>query len=97
MSSQFRHPPWRQPSLTHPNIYRWSTSLPRYAAGIVLVGVVKVTAGPGDQGAADAAGHGYLRASHADREQVIDVLKVAFMQGRLTRCHQLVTPVIEDL
>jgi Domain of unknown function (DUF1707) len=26
-----------------------------------------------------------LRASHADREQVIDVLKVAFVQGRLTK------------
>jgi hypothetical protein len=26
-----------------------------------------------------------LRASHADREQVIEVLKVAFVQGRLTK------------
>jgi hypothetical protein len=26
-----------------------------------------------------------LRASHADREQVVDVLKVAFVQGRLTK------------
>ncbi len=26
-----------------------------------------------------------LRASHADRDQVIDVLKVAFVQGRLTK------------
>jgi Domain of unknown function (DUF1707) len=39
-----------------------------------------VTAGPGDQ---RAAGRGRLRASHADREQVIDVLKVAYVQGRL--------------
>ncbi len=31
-----------------------------------------------------AAGHGRLRASHADREQVIDALKAAFVQGRLT-------------
>ena len=40
-----------------------------------------------------AAGHedrsagerGRLRTSHADREQAIDVLKAAFVQGRLTR------------
>jgi hypothetical protein len=32
-----------------------------------------------------AAGHGHLRASHADREHVIDVLKAAFVQGRLTK------------
>jgi len=46
--------------------------------------VVTVTAGPGDQGAADAA-RGYLRASHADREYVIDVLKAAFVQGMLSK------------
>jgi hypothetical protein len=46
--------------------------------------VVQVAAGPGDQGAADAA-RGYLRASHADREHVITVLKAAFVQGRLTK------------
>jgi hypothetical protein len=32
-----------------------------------------------------AAGGGQLRASHADREQVIEALKDAFVQGRLTR------------
>jgi hypothetical protein len=32
-----------------------------------------------------AGGRGRLRASHADREQVIDVLKAAFVQGRLTK------------
>jgi Domain of unknown function (DUF1707) len=32
-----------------------------------------------------AAGGGRLRAGHADREQVIEALKNAFMQGRLTR------------
>jgi hypothetical protein len=52
---------------------------------ILLVRVVPVTAGPGDQGAAEAAARGYLRASHADREQVIDVLKAAFVQGMLTK------------
>jgi hypothetical protein len=35
--------------------------------------------------AADAAGRGPIRASHADREQVIDVLKVAFVQGMLAK------------
>jgi DNA-binding XRE family transcriptional regulator len=30
-------------------------------------------------------GRGHLRASHADREQAIDVLKAAFAQGRLAR------------
>jgi hypothetical protein len=32
-----------------------------------------------------AAGRGRLRAGHADREQVIETLKDAFAQGRLTR------------
>jgi hypothetical protein len=44
-----------------------------------------VTAGPGDDLAAAAAGRGHLRASHADREQVIDALKAAFVQGRLAK------------
>jgi hypothetical protein len=32
-----------------------------------------------------AAGLGRLRAGHADREQVIEMLKNAFVHGRLTR------------
>ena len=32
-----------------------------------------------------AGGPGHLRASDADRERVIDTLKVAFIQGRLTK------------
>ena len=40
-------------------------------------------AGLGDEIAAGAGGRGDLRACHADREQVIGVLKVAFVQGRL--------------
>jgi hypothetical protein len=44
-----------------------------------------VTVGPGDEIAAGAGGRGHLRASHADREQVIDVLTAAFVQGRLTK------------
>jgi len=39
----------------------------------------------GDDRAARPAGRGRLRASHADREQVIDTLKNAFVQGRLTK------------
>jgi hypothetical protein len=41
-------------------------------------------AGPGDEMAAGTAGRGRLRASHADREQVIGALKAAFVEGRLT-------------
>jgi hypothetical protein len=44
-----------------------------------------VMAEPGDHGAAAAGGHGRLRASHADREQVIEALKNAFVQGRLDK------------
>jgi hypothetical protein len=35
--------------------------------------------------AAAAAGRGHLRASHADREHVIETLKAAFVQGRLAK------------
>jgi len=42
-----------------------------------------VIAGPGD--GLQAAGRSHLRASHADREQVIGTLKAAFVQGRLTK------------
>ena len=38
---------------------------------------------PGDE--LEAAGRGHLRASHADREQVIGTLKAAFVQGRLAK------------
>ena len=41
-------------------------------------------AGPGNEKAAALGGCGHLRASHADRERVIDVLKTALVQGRLT-------------
>lgn len=47
--------------------------------------MVPVTAGPGDEKAASAVGRGRLRASHADRDNVIDTLKAAFVQGRLTK------------
>ncbi len=35
--------------------------------------------------AAGPANRGHLRASHADREQVIEAIKTAFAQGRLTK------------
>lgn len=40
---------------------------------------------PGHQVAAGAQGRGRLRASRADREQVIEVLKAAFVEDRLTK------------
>jgi Domain of unknown function (DUF1707) len=39
---------------------------------------------PGDRIAADGA-HGRPRASHADLEEAIELLKAAFVQGRLTK------------
>ena len=42
-------------------------------------------AGPGDEITAGAGGRGRLRASHADREQVIEVLKAAFAHGGLVK------------
>jgi hypothetical protein len=46
-----------------------------------------VVAGPGksETAAATSRSHGSLRASHADREQVIGTLKAAFVQGRLAK------------
>lgn len=43
-------------------------------------------AGPGDEPAAAAGrGRGHFLASHADREQTVEVLKVAFVQERLAK------------
>ena len=41
--------------------------------------------GPGDQVAAAPDGRGLMRTTRADREQVIDALKAAFVHGRLTK------------
>jgi Domain of unknown function (DUF1707) len=46
---------------------------------------VLVMAGLGDDKAAGAAGRGCLPASYDQREQVIDALKAAFIQGRLDK------------
>src|SRR5512146_2999562 len=43
-----------------------------------------MTAGPGDDKAA-TGNHGHMRLSAADRERVIDVLKAAFVEERLTK------------
>ena len=37
------------------------------------------------RGKAGKAGRGHLRASHADREQVVGILKAAFVQGMLAK------------
>ena len=55
---------------------------PRYAYPHRASGEVPVTTGPQDPA---AAGRDQLRAGHADREQVIDTLKNAFVHGRLTK------------
>jgi len=44
-----------------------------------------VVTGPSGTRAAAERQRLRLRASHADREQVVEVLKVAFVQGRLTK------------
>ena len=44
-----------------------------------------MTAEPEDQTAVDATGRSRLRASHADRDHVIDTLKAVFVQGRVTK------------
>jgi Domain of unknown function (DUF1707) len=46
---------------------------------------VIVMARLGHELAARAGGGGHLRASHADREQVIHTLKAAFVQGMLAK------------
>lgn len=46
---------------------------------------VPVSAEPEDQMAAAAAGRSRLRASHADREHVIDMLKAAYAHGGVTK------------
>ena len=42
-------------------------------------------AGPGDEISAGTASSSRMRASHGDREQVIEVLKAAFVHGRLDK------------
>ncbi len=57
---------------------------PHYAWPCIRVGgEVPAVTDPGDQPAAEGRDGGHLRASHADREQATEQLKVAFVQGRL--------------
>ncbi len=44
---------------------------------------------PQGPGAGWAGGQGHLRASDADREQAVEVLKTAFAEGRLTKAELL--------
>jgi hypothetical protein len=44
-----------------------------------------VTTGPEDRRPGGATGRGHFRASDADRELLIDTLKTAFVDGRLTK------------
>ena len=44
-----------------------------------------MTAEPGDWTPTGRMGRGRLRVSHLDREHVVEVLKAAFVQGRLTK------------
>jgi hypothetical protein len=46
---------------------------------------VLVFPGPGGERAVRHVNRGHLRASHADRDQVVDTLKDAFVQGRLAK------------
>jgi len=56
------------------------------SAELAARGASVVMAGPGDEtAAAEGRGDGHLRASHADREQVIGALKAAFAQGLLAK------------
>ena len=52
---------------------------------VTVVGEAPGMSGPGDEIAAAAGGRGHLRASHADREQVIGTLKAAYVQGMLAK------------
>src|SRR5215469_11014560 len=56
---------------------------PDYAWPSVVRGEAPMTTGPQDEPA--PAGRGRLRASHADREQAIELLKAAFVQDRLDK------------
>jgi hypothetical protein len=64
--------------VTRPGVYHWEDRElcpPEAPVGIE----------PQDFNRGWAAGGGHIRASDADRERVIDALKVAFVQGRLTK------------
>ena len=65
-------------------------AVPKLSSGVTLVLASSSWGGAGHgrswkRDDARGGGFGRLRASHADREQVINTLKAAFVQGRLTK------------
>jgi len=57
----------------------------RFFPVVCLQGGAPVNTEPGDQAAAGATSRGSFLASHTDREQAVDTLKAAFVEGRLTK------------
>src|SRR5690348_8202727 len=55
----------------------------RYAFDASRAGRHRMITGPGDE-MVPSGGPGDMRASHADRERVIDTVKAAFARGQLT-------------
>ena len=88
--ADLRHRPHSIPRLARGHVVDYGKAAgwprrgqPRYAVPASCGEEASVIAEPGEHRAAPAGGG--LRASHADREQVIEVLKDAFAQGRLTQ------------
>ncbi len=77
------HHAYRIPGLTAAGDSQRRVTALRFPASRWRGGAVMT--GPGSEMAAGAVGDDHLRASHADREQVIDVLKAAFVQGMLAK------------
>jgi hypothetical protein len=69
----------------HGEAAEWPGVQPRYADPALRGEGAPEMTDPGGESAATAGGHGRLRASRADRERVIELLKVAFIEDRLTQ------------
>jgi hypothetical protein len=65
-----------------PTLGVWAPELGHVMLPFIVLMGGSVTAGAGDE---NTPGCGHLRAADADREQVIDTLKVAFVRGQLTK------------
>jgi Domain of unknown function (DUF1707) len=68
---------------SHPSLARAPPGYP--VPGSVRGEEASMISGPEGEMAARAADAGRMRASHADRNGVVDVLKAAFIEGRLTK------------
>src|SRR5580704_1378848 len=77
--------PPRPPSIRPDRHREWPSRDNRNTLVCIAPKEVLVMPQPGDERAARRASRSSLRASHADREQVVDTLKDAFVQGRLTK------------